>query len=275
MRAQVLAERKADGAVIGGAHVRDVLGIPASGATQFQLDPTLADDFRVYVQSQSHNRKLVPGTRVLYQVVADTATSAAVALPNATATPSAATAAPATAAPGTWILDALFAATPAEGRLAATAPAAAASAASFVYGYSDHALNSVVARFFSPPFAADTHYDGGTEVRLTTWCRAASGGRDIALLFNLVETSDRWFHAPVYVVTTANTDAVSVPGGAAPTPVTVVARAAAPFTIHRGAHLCLEVRGLVQPRAGTLVVHTGGATPSQLQLSGGENRHKR
>jgi len=100
--------------MVSGSDVRKLLGIPDK-ATKFTVDPAVTKEFRVYVQSTSHNRKLVPGTHFVYQAHGAAATNAApaavaseppakrsraeppaaaAAAPAATATPVAAPAAP-------------------------------------------------------------------------------------------------------------------------------------------------------------------------------------
>lgn len=60
--------RKSDKAFITGEKVRDVLKIPMNMVTRFVLDTDQIPDFLVFVQSTSHNRKLIGGTKMLYQV---------------------------------------------------------------------------------------------------------------------------------------------------------------------------------------------------------------
>jgi len=55
------------GEVYSGIQARDLLGIPHSGTVK--LNPGSSTKFDVFVQSTSVNRKLVPGTQVMYWVM--------------------------------------------------------------------------------------------------------------------------------------------------------------------------------------------------------------
>jgi hypothetical protein len=60
----IVVRDKTTGAVYFGQASRDLLGLPTSGT--IQLSPGDHGNYEVYVQSASVNRKLVPGTNVLY-----------------------------------------------------------------------------------------------------------------------------------------------------------------------------------------------------------------
>ena len=66
---QIVVQEKRSKAFLTGDKVREVLGIPAN-AKKYKLDPAVADDFVVFVQSTSHNRVLEAGTHFLYEVEA-------------------------------------------------------------------------------------------------------------------------------------------------------------------------------------------------------------
>jgi hypothetical protein len=50
--------------VYGGDQARDLLGLPRGQS--IKLVPGRSGDYEVYVQSTSINRRLIPGTQVLY-----------------------------------------------------------------------------------------------------------------------------------------------------------------------------------------------------------------
>jgi len=65
----VVAKELATGKMITGALVRTTLGIPSgrdATAKRFKLDPEASTEYRIFVESTSYNRVLVPGTQVLY-----------------------------------------------------------------------------------------------------------------------------------------------------------------------------------------------------------------
>ncbi len=64
---EVVVRRKADGQIVTGDKVREVLKIPKS-SKKFTLDLDEVGDFDVFVQSTSVNRILLPGTEFLYEV---------------------------------------------------------------------------------------------------------------------------------------------------------------------------------------------------------------
>jgi len=66
---KVVVMRKSDGKLITGDAVRDVLGVPkVTTLTKFELDVGEIPDFAVFVQSTSHNRVVLPKTKILYRV---------------------------------------------------------------------------------------------------------------------------------------------------------------------------------------------------------------
>ena len=72
----VVVMRRSDGAFITGDAVRQLLKIPKGGKDSAKRRVTAVDadgmpDFSLFVQSTSHNRVLVPNTRVLYRRQAD------------------------------------------------------------------------------------------------------------------------------------------------------------------------------------------------------------
>lgn len=62
---QIAIQRKGDKAIFTGAAARDLLGLPA---TDTKVVPGNHGDYDIYVQSTSHNRKLVRGTRLFYDL---------------------------------------------------------------------------------------------------------------------------------------------------------------------------------------------------------------
>jgi len=99
---QIVVQEKRSKAFLTGDKVREVLGIPAN-AKKYKLDPAVADDFVVFVQSTSHNRVLEAGTHFLYEVEAVAAPAPAADEPKkrgrGKAPAAAAAAAPVVAAP--------------------------------------------------------------------------------------------------------------------------------------------------------------------------------
>ena len=62
--------RKSDGAFVTGDAVRQLLKIPKGGKAakkRVTVDAGEMPDFALFVQSTSHNRVLMPSTRVLYR----------------------------------------------------------------------------------------------------------------------------------------------------------------------------------------------------------------
>jgi hypothetical protein len=62
---EVILENKVTGDMFTGAEARNFIGLPFG--TRGQIRPKMFDDYRVYVQSTSSNRKLVGGTLFLYE----------------------------------------------------------------------------------------------------------------------------------------------------------------------------------------------------------------
>jgi hypothetical protein len=63
---EIVLMDKASGDMFGGEHARELLGLP-TGSTA-RIKPASLDKYAVFVQSTSYNRKLVGGTRFLYEV---------------------------------------------------------------------------------------------------------------------------------------------------------------------------------------------------------------
>jgi hypothetical protein len=63
---EVVLMDKATGDMYSGDTARDMIGLPAG--TRGRLKPTTLDQYAVFVQSTSYNRKLIGGTRFLYEV---------------------------------------------------------------------------------------------------------------------------------------------------------------------------------------------------------------
>jgi fructose-specific component phosphotransferase system IIB-like protein len=61
---EVLMKEIKSGAVYGGAQAREILGLPAG--KDVKVKPTDHSDWEVFVQSNSNNRKLMPGTTLMY-----------------------------------------------------------------------------------------------------------------------------------------------------------------------------------------------------------------
>ena len=68
----VVVMRKSDGAFLTGDAVRQLLKIPkgrgGSSKKRVTVDTASMPDFSLFVQSTSHNRVLLPNTKVLYRV---------------------------------------------------------------------------------------------------------------------------------------------------------------------------------------------------------------
>ncbi|KAL7575089.1 hypothetical protein ACA910_000457 [Epithemia clementina (nom. ined.)] len=67
---EIVLQKKSTGDFFTGAKARELLGVTAATA-QTKLAPAALDEFRVFVQSTSYNRNLVPGTKFLYEVDTD------------------------------------------------------------------------------------------------------------------------------------------------------------------------------------------------------------
>ena len=71
----VVVMRKSDGAFITGDAVRQLLKIPKGGKgaarQRVAVDTDGMPDFSLFVQSTSHNRVLMPNTKVLYRLAAN------------------------------------------------------------------------------------------------------------------------------------------------------------------------------------------------------------
>jgi hypothetical protein len=63
---EIVLMDKVTGDMFGGEHARELLGLPPDSTTR--IKPASLDKFAVFVQSTSYNRKLVSGTRFLYEV---------------------------------------------------------------------------------------------------------------------------------------------------------------------------------------------------------------
>ena len=63
----VVVRRKADGQLLAGEEVRKVLKLPKGSKKKVTVAED-TPDFEVFIQSSSHNRVLLPGTSILYQV---------------------------------------------------------------------------------------------------------------------------------------------------------------------------------------------------------------
>ena len=64
---EIVIRNKVSGDMFSGAHARELLGIPY-GMGKSKISPKHGDKYDVFVQSTSYNRKLVGGTRFLYEV---------------------------------------------------------------------------------------------------------------------------------------------------------------------------------------------------------------
>lgn len=62
---EVILRNKANGDMFTGAEARNFIGLPFG--TRGQIRPKLFDDYEVYIQSTSVNRKLMPNTKFLYE----------------------------------------------------------------------------------------------------------------------------------------------------------------------------------------------------------------
>lgn len=65
---EVILEHKASGDLFTGKHARDLLGLPDCGTVTISPKSTKLKDYTVFIQSTSPNRKLLGGTRFLYEV---------------------------------------------------------------------------------------------------------------------------------------------------------------------------------------------------------------
>lgn len=63
---EIIIRDRTNGRYYGGANARNLLGLPASGSVR--LVPGNHGNFDIFIQSTSSNRKLVPGTKVLYRI---------------------------------------------------------------------------------------------------------------------------------------------------------------------------------------------------------------
>lgn len=62
---EVILRNKRNGDMFTGAEARNFIGLPFG--ERGQIRPKLFDDYEVYIQSTSYNRKLVPNTKFLYE----------------------------------------------------------------------------------------------------------------------------------------------------------------------------------------------------------------
>ena len=63
---QIVVQRKSDGAMLAGEHLRLAqLGLLLQ-TTSYRLDPSDHADFHIFVQSTSHNRIVESGAKVVY-----------------------------------------------------------------------------------------------------------------------------------------------------------------------------------------------------------------
>ena len=65
---KLIVLRNSDQTPITGDNVRTALKIPKDKPDKFKLDFSTIPDFSVFVQSTSHNRVLLPGTKMIYQL---------------------------------------------------------------------------------------------------------------------------------------------------------------------------------------------------------------
>lgn len=65
---EVILEHKASGDLFTGKHARDLLGLPEYGTVTISPKSAKLKDYNVFIQSTSANRKLLGGTRFLYEV---------------------------------------------------------------------------------------------------------------------------------------------------------------------------------------------------------------
>jgi hypothetical protein len=63
---EIVLMDKATGDLFTGEDARDMLGLPRDSTAR--IKPAALDKYVVFVQSTSYNRKLVGGTRFLYEV---------------------------------------------------------------------------------------------------------------------------------------------------------------------------------------------------------------
>ncbi len=65
---EVILEHKASGDLFTGKHARELLGLPDDGTVTISPKSAKLKDYSVFIQSTSPNRKLLGGTRFLYEV---------------------------------------------------------------------------------------------------------------------------------------------------------------------------------------------------------------
>jgi len=65
---EVILEHKESGDLFTGKHARDLLGLPEHGTASISPKSAKLKDYNVFIQSTSPNRKLLGGTRFLYEV---------------------------------------------------------------------------------------------------------------------------------------------------------------------------------------------------------------
>ncbi|KAL7575088.1 hypothetical protein ACA910_000456 [Epithemia clementina (nom. ined.)] len=70
LKKEIVLQKKSTGDFLTGAKARELLGVTAANA-KTRLAPTALDEYRVFVQSTSYNRILIPGTKFLYEVDTD------------------------------------------------------------------------------------------------------------------------------------------------------------------------------------------------------------
>eukprot|EP00540_Astrosyne_radiata_P019617 CAMPEP_0116841184 /NCGR_PEP_ID=MMETSP0418-20121206/10783_1 /TAXON_ID=1158023 /ORGANISM="Astrosyne radiata, Strain 13vi08-1A" /LENGTH=166 /DNA_ID=CAMNT_0004471581 /DNA_START=48 /DNA_END=548 /DNA_ORIENTATION=+ len=70
MKKEIVLQKKDTGDFFTGDKAREMLGISDATANK-RLKPTDFDEYRVFVQSTSYNRNLMPGTKFLYEVDTD------------------------------------------------------------------------------------------------------------------------------------------------------------------------------------------------------------
>lgn len=62
---EVILRNKRTGDMFTGAEARNFVGLPFG--ERGKIRPKLFDDYEVYIQSTSYNRKLIPNTKFLYE----------------------------------------------------------------------------------------------------------------------------------------------------------------------------------------------------------------
>ena len=65
-RKEIVLQHRETGDLFTGNQARVMLGLPIGEAAS--LAPTRLEEYRVFVQSTSYNRKIIGGTRFLYEV---------------------------------------------------------------------------------------------------------------------------------------------------------------------------------------------------------------